>query len=192
MCRLPSHYGVAGNNPLGPWASVGGFCLCHFCKISAGVWSTQVSQRLCTCYRLPVSVPWSQRRFTELPLAKGACFNSSKLLSPSELMSGPEDRLYPFCSAFISYSSCVLLRNESLSSVFLPISEMCMGLKHIITFPTQLITQVFLSGHQVNMASFLSMAPKYFPVSSVGSFLWFVSGFTSLLLNVFISTVICT
>lgn len=70
--------------------------------------------------------------------------------------------------------------------MFLPVSEMCMGLKHIITFPTQLITQVFLSEHQVNMAYFLSMAPKYFPVSSVGSFLWFVSGFTSLLLNVFI------
>ena len=107
-------------------------------------------------------------------------------------MSGPEDGLCPFCSAFISYSSCVLLRNESLSPVFLPVSEMCMELKHIITFPTQLITQVFLSGHQVNMASFLSTAPKYFPVSSVGSFLWFVSGFTSLLLNVSISTVICT
>lgn len=61
-----------------------------------------------------------------------------------------------------------------------------MGLKHIITFPTQLITQVFLSGHQANMASFLSTSPKYFPVTSVGSFLWLVSGFTSLLLNVFI------
>ena len=119
-------------------------------------------------------------------MAKGACFNSSKLLSPSELMSGPEDRLCPFCSAFISYSSCVLLRNGALSPIFLPVSELCMGLKHIITFPTQLITQVFLSGHQVNMVSFLSMSPKYFPVTSVGSFLWFVSGFTSLLLNVFV------
>lgn len=105
------------------------------------------------CYRCPVSVLWSQRRVTGLPLAKGACFNGSKSLSLSELTSGPGDRSGPFYRAFVSYTFLLLflLRNRAGCSLFPHVPEMCMWLKQCIS---NSMNYTNISGwHKVNPGS---------------------------------------
>lgn len=70
-------------------------------------------------YLLQISCRYSRksRRFTGLPLAKGAYFNVSRSLPLSELMSGPGCRAGPFCRALISHTflSPFLLRTGTQS-----------------------------------------------------------------------------
>lgn len=177
--QLCSHYSVAGHPTCwGPRASVGSFCWCHFCKINVGVWSSPIFEKLCPCYRQPVSVLWSQRRFTELPWAKGPvsiALDHSPWLSSclahkiDGALSVQLSFLAPsFCSQGIELClwSCTPLRcvwNWSSTLTFLP----------------QLITQTFLGGMRFlvsgNQGAHFFLFPKIFPSdpSSISSAVYF-------------------
>lgn len=135
-----------------------------------------------------MSVLWIQRRFTELPLAKGAYFNRSKSLSwLSSCVAQKID-----CALSVGFRFLLLafsLKGQSSVSDPAHLLRCVWHESHTMTFAPQLITQIFLGGTRLIRSpasrGLLSTSQKYFPVTQVASALWFTSGF-HLLRKVFI------